>query len=90
MIRHRQERVDQMAKCIGIDLGTTFSLVSTVIDGEATILKKNADGRIPSALFVPEVYTATEGAPYMVGQAALTQATREPGIVLSTTWIGKG
>ena len=81
-----------MAKCIGIDLGTTFSLVSTVIDGEATILKKNADGRIPSALFVPEVYTATEGAPYMVGQAALTQATREPGTLLLSTKrvIGKG
>ena len=81
-----------MAKCIGIDLGTTFSLVSAVIDGEATILKKNVDGRIPSALFVPEVYTATDGAPYLVGQAALTQATIEAGTLLLSTKrvIGKG
>ena len=81
-----------MAKSIGIDLGTTFSLVSTIVDGEVSILKKNADGRVPSALFVPEVYNATEGAPYLVGQAALNQATIEQGTLLLSTKrvIGKG
>ena len=39
-----------MAKSIGIDLGTTYSLVATVLDGEASILKRNVDGRIPSVL----------------------------------------
>ena len=42
-----------MTKSIGIDLGTTYSLVASVNEGTAQILKDNADGRIPSALLYP-------------------------------------
>ena len=81
-----------MSKSIGIDLGTTYSLVATVQDGEAQILKDNADGRIPSALFVAEQYEASQGAPYAVGRAALAKAKIEPGTLLLSTKrvIGKG
>ena len=81
-----------MTKSIGIDLGTTYSLVASVNEGTAQILKDNADGRIPSALFVPERYEAADGAPYSVGRAALAQAKIESGTLLLSTKrvIGKG
>ena len=73
-----------MSKSIGIDLGTTYSLVATVQDGEAQILKDNADGRIPSALFVAEQYEASQGAPYAVGRAAPRGAQGKAGLGLAS------
>jgi molecular chaperone DnaK (HSP70) len=63
---------------LGIDLGTTYSLVALWRDGRPTILRPKGrdDGRIPSAL-----HFAPSGAP-LVGWPARERAVSEPGRAL--------
>lgn len=75
-------------KCvIGIDLGTTNSLVASVIQGEATILE-DADGELltPSAVYYP----STSGS-VLVGRAALKNQMTDPSntIVSVKRFMGK-
>ncbi len=60
-------------KPIGIDLGTTNSIVATLRDGRPTALT-NCDG---ASLLPSVVYYSHEG-PILVGRTALSYATREP------------
>jgi Fe-S protein assembly chaperone HscA len=73
---------------LGIDLGTTYSLVALMREGRATILrpKGRPDGRIPSAVYFP-----ASGAP-AAGWAARERAPSEPGRVLFSVkrFMGRG
>ncbi|CAN5247772.1 molecular chaperone DnaK [soil metagenome] len=62
-----------MPKIVGIDLGTTNSLVAAVIDGRATILR-DADGYG----MVPSIVSADDEGGVMVGRAARANAARKP------------
>jgi molecular chaperone HscA len=77
-----------MARGIGIDLGTTYSLVAVVKDGTPEVLRVDGDGRVPSAVFYAEDVTA--GA--MVGWEALAAARHKKGALLTSTkrFMGKG
>ena len=62
-----------MAKAVGIDLGTTFSVVAYVEDGKAQVIPSHEGGNL-----VPSVVAFTdEGAP-LVGKVARAQAAANP------------
>ncbi len=62
-----------MSKAIGIDLGTTFSVVAYVEDGKAKVIPSHEGGNL-----VPSVVAFTdEGAP-LVGKVARAQAAANP------------
>jgi molecular chaperone DnaK len=62
-----------MSKVIGIDLGTTNSVVSVIEAGEPTVLENNEGARL-----TPSVVAVTKGAERLVGQVAKRQAVTNP------------
>jgi molecular chaperone DnaK len=62
-----------MAKAVGIDLGTTNSVIATVEGGQPTVIP-NAEG----ARTTPSVVAFTEGGERLVGQLARRQAILNP------------
>jgi molecular chaperone HscA len=78
-----------MARGIGIDLGTTYSLTATVRDGKPCVLRdENGEGRVPSAVFFSSALD--EGA--IVGFPALAASAEGEGSLLTSTkrFMGKG
>ena len=65
---------------IGIDLGTTHSLVAIVLDGTARcLLNENDESLLPSA-----VRYNLEGVPIAVGQPALELAPQKDGVTFTS------
>ena len=62
-----------MAKIIGIDLGTTNSVVAVMEAGEATVLENSEGSRL-----TPSVVAVTKGGERLVGQVARRQAITNP------------
>src|SRR5947199_979706 len=62
-----------MAKVIGIDLGTTNSVVAVIEGGEPTVLENNEGSRI-----TPSIVAITKGGERLVGQVAKRQAVTNP------------
>ncbi|WP_203955725.1 Hsp70 family protein, partial [Planotetraspora mira] len=62
-----------MAKAVGIDLGTTNSVIATTEDGHPTVIP-NAEG----ARTTPSVVAFTEQGEVLVGQMARRQAILNP------------
>ncbi len=62
-----------MAKAVGIDLGTTNSVIAAVVDGSATVVA-NAEGQRTT----PSVVAFTEQGERLVGQLARRQAILNP------------
>ncbi|HEX8948326.1 MAG TPA: Hsp70 family protein, partial [Dissulfurispiraceae bacterium] len=62
-----------MAKAIGIDLGTTNSVVSVVMGGEPVVIPNQEGSRI-----TPSVVAFTEKGERLVGQIAKRQAITNP------------
>ena len=62
-----------MAKVIGIDLGTTNSVVSVMEAGEPTVLDNNEGSRI-----TPSIVAITKSGERLVGQVAKRQAVTNP------------
>ena len=62
-----------MAKVIGIDLGTTNSVVSVMEGGEATVIVNQEGGRT-----TPSVVGFTKDGERLVGQVAKRQAVTNP------------
>src|SRR5262245_2089776 len=73
---------------LGIDLGTTYSLVALWRDGRPVVLrpKGRKDGRIPSAVHVPR------SGPVLVGWPARERAATDPGATLLSVkrFMGRG
>ena len=63
-----------MGKIIGIDLGTTNSVVSVMEGGEPTVIPSAEGGRT-----VPSVVAFTKGGERLVGLLAKRQAVTNPG-----------
>src|SRR5579859_6819205 len=62
-----------MAKILGIDLGTTNSVVAVIEAGEPTVLENNEGSRL-----TPSVVALTKGGERLVGQVARRQAITNP------------
>ena len=62
-----------MAKVIGIDLGTTNSVVAVMEAGEPTVLDNSEGSRT-----TPSVVSMTKGGERLVGQVAKRQAVTNP------------
>ncbi|TME11787.1 MAG: molecular chaperone DnaK [Chloroflexi bacterium] len=62
-----------MAKVIGIDLGTTNSVVAVIEAGEPTVLENSEGSRL-----TPSVVAITKGGERLVGQVAKRQAVTNP------------
>lgn len=62
-----------MAGVVGIDLGTTFTVVAAIVDGRARVLP-NAEGQH----LTPSVVAFTSGGEPLVGETAKRQATINP------------
>ncbi len=62
-----------MAKIIGIDLGTTNSVVAVIEAGEPTVLENSEGSRL-----TPSVVAVTKGGERLVGQIARRQAITNP------------
>ena len=62
-----------MGRIIGIDLGTTNSVVAVMEGGEPTVIPSAEGGRI-----VPSVVAFTKGGERLVGQVAKRQAVTNP------------
>src|SRR5437773_1177774 len=62
-----------MAKVIGIDLGTTNSVVAVIEAGEPTVLENSEGSRL-----TPYVVAITKGGERLVGQVAKRQAVTNP------------
>src|SRR5579859_1139944 len=62
-----------MAKILGIDLGTTNSVVAVIEAGEPTVLENNEGSRL-----TPSVVAVTKGGERLVGQVARRQAITNP------------
>ena len=78
-----------MARGIGIDLGTTYSLVATVRQGKSAVLgDPQGEGRVPSAIF----YGADTADGAIVGFEAFAAARAQPGSLLTSTkrFMGRG
>jgi molecular chaperone HscC len=58
---------------VGIDLGTTFSLVSTMVDGVPTVLPN-----VVGELLTPSAVSITDDGTVLVGAAARARATTHP------------
>src|SRR4029079_8448528 len=70
---HHQERAHTMGKIIGIDLGTTNSVVAVMEGGEPTVIASDEGGRT-----VPSVVGVTKNGERLVGQLAKRQAVTNP------------
>src|SRR4030081_1031354 len=75
-----------MAKAVGIDLGTTNSVIATVEGGQPTVIP-NAEG----ARTTPSVVAFTEQGDRLVGQLARRQAILNPKGTISSAkrFIGR-
>src|SRR6266536_915026 len=62
-----------MSKVIGIDLGTTNSVVAVIEAGEPTVLENSEGSRL-----TPSIVAATKGGERLVGQIAKRQAVTNP------------
>src|SRR6267143_2966239 len=62
-----------MAKVVGIDLGTTNSVIAVMIGGESTVIP-NAEG----SRLTPSVVGFTKSGERLVGQVAKRQAVTNP------------
>src|SRR5712692_7032823 len=62
-----------MAKVIGIDLGTTNSVMATMEGGEPTVLENSEGSRL-----TPSVVAITKSGERLVGQVAKRQAVTNP------------
>jgi molecular chaperone DnaK len=62
-----------MAKVIGIDLGTTNSVVAVIEAGKPTVLDNSEGSRL-----TPSVVAITKGGERLVGQVAKRQAVTNP------------
>ena len=62
-----------MGKIIGIDLGTTNSVVAAMVGGEPTVISSSEGGRT-----VPSVVGFVKGGERVVGQLAKRQAVTNP------------
>src|SRR5262249_47037608 len=62
-----------MAKVIGIDLGTTNSVVAVIEAGEPTVLENNEGSRL-----TPSIVAITKAGERLVGQVAKRQAVTNP------------
>src|SRR3989475_979512 len=62
-----------MSKVIGIDLGTTNSVVSVMEAGEPTVLDNSEGSRL-----TPSIVAITKGGERLVGQVAKRQAVTNP------------
>src|SRR6266536_1628706 len=71
--RNWQARGDQMAKAVGIDLGTTNSVVATLEGGEPTVIP-NAEG----SRTTPSVVAFSKAGEVLVGEVAKRQAVTTP------------
>src|SRR6267378_1137003 len=68
------ERGEQMAKAVGIDLGTTNSVVATTMEGGQAEVIPNAEG----SRVTPSVVAFTDDGQRLVGQVAKRQAILNP------------
>ncbi len=68
-----------MSKVIGIDLGTTFSVVSVMEGGEPTVIPNAEGGRI-----TPSVVAVSKSGERLVGQIARRQAITNPENTISS------
>jgi len=64
---------ETMSKVIGIDLGTTNSVVAVIEAGEPTVLENSEGSRL-----TPSIVAATKGGERLVGQIAKRQAVTNP------------
>src|SRR6202048_1409698 len=64
---------DEMSKIIGIDLGTTNSVVAVMQGGEPVVIPNQEGGRT-----TPSVVAITKGGERLVGQVAKRQAVTNP------------
>lgn len=62
-----------MSKAIGIDLGTTFSVVAYIENGKASVIPSREGGNL-----VPSVVAFTEDGAQLVGKVARAQAVANP------------
>src|SRR5581483_1057419 len=72
-IHHNEGRTGDMAKVIGIDLGTTNSVVSVVEGGNPTVIANQEGSRL-----TPSVVGFTKDGEILVGQVAKRQAITNP------------
>jgi molecular chaperone DnaK len=71
--RFSERRREAMAKVIGIDLGTTNSVVAVMEGGEPTVLENSEGSRL-----TPSVVAITKNGERLVGQVAKRQAVTNP------------
>ncbi len=62
-----------MAKVLGIDLGTTNSVMAVIEAGEPTVLENSEGARL-----TPSIVAMTKGGERLVGQVAKRQAVTNP------------
>src|ERR1700722_7024415 len=86
MARVDREGVNQMAKAVGIDLGTTNSVIATVEGGQPVVIP-NAEG----SRTTPSVVAFTPNGERLVGQLARRQAILNPKGTISSAkrFIGR-
>src|SRR5207249_2174279 len=70
---HRLREVSLMSKIIGIDLGTTNSVVAVMEGGEPIVITNPEGGRL-----TPSVVAFTKSGERLVGQVAKRQAVTNP------------
>src|ERR1051325_7830535 len=71
--KYRFGEQKQMSKIIGIDLGTTNSVVAVMEGGEPTVITNSEGGRT-----TPSVVAFTKDGSRLVGQVAKRQAVTNP------------
>ncbi len=80
-----------MARGIGIDLGTTYSLVAVVEDGKARVLEVDGEGRLPSAVFFAKDLPSGVGGAIVGWDALAAERAKEGALLISTKrFMGKG
>ena len=72
-IHSKQSKNNDMAKILGIDLGTTNSCMAVMEGGQGTVLE-NSEG----ARTTPSIVAFTKSGERLVGQAAKRQAVTNP------------
>src|SRR5438876_690982 len=68
-----ERKREAMAKVLGIDLGTTNSVMAVIEGGEPTVLDNNEGSRL-----TPSIVAVTKGGERLVGQVAKRQAVTNP------------
>ncbi len=70
---NRHAKGEKMAKAVGIDLGTTNSVVSVLEGGEPTVIANSEGGRT-----TPSVVAFSKTGEVLVGEVAKRQAITNP------------